>query len=31
MNVVVNHQQELFVVPADQGVSTLGFEYVFGH
>ena len=30
MNVVVNHQQELFVVPAGQGVSTLGFEYVFG-
>lgn len=30
MNVVVNHQQELFVVPVGQGVSTLGFEYVFG-
>ena len=30
MNVVVNHQQELFVVPAGQGVSTLGFEHVFG-
>lgn len=30
MNVVVNHQQELFVVPAAHGVSTLGFEYVFG-
>jgi len=29
MNVVVNQQQQLFVVPADRGVSTLGFEVVF--
>ena len=30
MDVVVNHQQGLFVVPAGEGVSTLGFEHVFG-
>ena len=29
MNVVVNQQQQLFVIPADRGVSTLGFEVVF--
>lgn len=29
ITVTVNPQQELFIVPADQGVSTLGFDYVF--
>lgn len=30
MNVTVNQEQQLFVVPAGCGVSTLGFEFVFG-
>lgn len=29
MDVVINHEQELFVVSAGKGYSTLGFEHVF--
>lgn len=29
MNITVNPQQELFIVSADRGVSTMGFDYVF--
>jgi len=29
MNVVLNQEQQLFVVPTGRGCSTLGFEYVF--
>lgn len=29
VNVVIDHQHEVFIVPVGQEISTLGFEYVF--